>query len=140
MFVSGRLHSFKTCRTLVPAAARQPPHRTWIVLSATIDFMLATSVGNGAAWSVATLPAIEAPANPPTNSILRVRMFSSCREIPQARTAARAELGPLRVIFDRVIELSRRVDVRFDPKATKIARRRNMSRRAYSRNRGCNPL
>ena len=35
------------------------------------------------------LPAIEAPANPPTNSILRVRMFSSCREIPQARTVAR---------------------------------------------------
>jgi hypothetical protein len=26
------------------------------------------------------LPAIEAPANPPTNSILRVRMFSSCRD------------------------------------------------------------
>jgi len=53
MFVSGRhgavLHSFKTCRTLVPAAARQPPHRTWIELSATIDFMLATLVGNGAA-------------------------------------------------------------------------------------------
>jgi hypothetical protein len=42
------------------------------------------------------LPAIEAPANPPTNAILRVRMFSSvsCWEIPQARTAARAELGP----------------------------------------------
>jgi len=59
--------------------------------------MLATLVGNGAAWSVATLPAIEAPANPPTNAILRVRMFSSvsCWEIPQARTAARAELGPL---------------------------------------------
>jgi hypothetical protein len=45
MFVGRRhgavLHSFKTCRTLVPAAARQPPHRTWIELSATIDFMLA---------------------------------------------------------------------------------------------------
>jgi hypothetical protein len=25
----------------MPAAARQPPHRTWIELSATIDFMLA---------------------------------------------------------------------------------------------------
>jgi hypothetical protein len=41
--------TFKTRRTLVPAAARQPPHRTWIELSATIDFMLATLVGNGAA-------------------------------------------------------------------------------------------
>src|SRR5260370_33811611 len=100
MFVSGHgavLPSFKTRRTLMPAAARQPPHRTWIELSSTIDFMLATLVGNGAAWSVATLPAIEAPANPPRNAILRVRMFSSvsCWEIPQARTAARAELGPL---------------------------------------------
>jgi hypothetical protein len=43
----------------MPAAARQPHHRTWIELSATIDFMLATLVGNGAAWSVATLPAIK---------------------------------------------------------------------------------
>jgi hypothetical protein len=61
--------------------------------------MLATLVGNGAARSVATLPAIEAPANPPTNAILGVRVFSSvsCWEIPQARTAARAELGPLGV-------------------------------------------
>ena len=36
-------YSFKTRRTLVPAAARQPPDRTWIELSATIDFM---QVGN----------------------------------------------------------------------------------------------
>jgi hypothetical protein len=43
----------------MPAAAHQPPHRTWIELSATIDFMLATLVGNGAAWSVATLLAIK---------------------------------------------------------------------------------
>jgi len=69
-----------------------------------LDFMLATLVGNGAAWSVATLPAIKGPANPPTNAILRVRMFSSvsCWEIPQARTAARAELGPLGIILDRI--------------------------------------
>jgi hypothetical protein len=32
----------------MPAAARQPPHRSWIELSATLDFMLATLVGNGA--------------------------------------------------------------------------------------------
>jgi hypothetical protein len=52
--------------------------------------MLATLVGNGAAWSVATLPAIKVPANPPTNAILRVRMFSSvsCWEIPQAKKAS----------------------------------------------------
>jgi len=37
----------------MPAAARQPPHRSWIELSAPLDFMLATLVGNGAAWSVA---------------------------------------------------------------------------------------
>src|SRR5712691_361862 len=30
-----------------------PRRRTWIELSSTIDFMLATLVGNGAAWSVA---------------------------------------------------------------------------------------
>jgi hypothetical protein len=48
----------------MPAAARQPPHRTWIELSATIDFMLATLVGNGAAWSVATLPAIKVNSHP----------------------------------------------------------------------------
>jgi hypothetical protein len=51
--------------------------------------MLATLVGNGAAWSVATLPAIKVPANPPTNAILRVRMFSSVSwEVPQAKTAS----------------------------------------------------
>jgi len=50
MFVSGRhgavLTSFKTRRTLMPAAARQPPHRTWI------DFMLATLQKNppGVNW------------------------------------------------------------------------------------------
>src|SRR5258705_11761776 len=59
--------------------------------------MLATLVGKGAAWSVATLLAIEAPANPPTNAILRVSMFASvsCWAMPQAGTAALAELGPL---------------------------------------------
>jgi hypothetical protein len=48
----------------MPAAARQPPHRSWIELSATLDFMLATLVGNGAAWSVATLPAIKVNSHP----------------------------------------------------------------------------
>jgi hypothetical protein len=43
---------------------RQPPHRSWIELSATLDFMLATLVGNGAAWSVATLPAIKGQLAP----------------------------------------------------------------------------
>jgi len=50
-----------------------------------------------------------------------------------ARSCHLRERCPHRVIFDRVIELSLRVDVRFDPKATKIARRRNMSRWARSR-------
>ena len=36
------------------------------------------------------------------------------------------------VIFDQVIEHSLRADVRFAPKATKLARRCNMSRRATS--------
>jgi hypothetical protein len=67
MFVSGRRGAVITTllqdtpHTLMPAAARQPPHRSWIELSATLDFMLATLVGNGAAWSVATLPAIKVP-------------------------------------------------------------------------------
>jgi hypothetical protein len=61
MFVSGRRGAVITTllqdtpHTLMPAAARQPPHRSWIELSATLDFMLATLVGNGAAWSAATL-------------------------------------------------------------------------------------
>jgi hypothetical protein len=37
--------------TYARRGAARPPHRTWIELSATIDFMLATLVGNGAAWS-----------------------------------------------------------------------------------------
>ena len=49
---------------LCPPRRRQPPHRTWIELSATIDFMLATLVGNGAPWSVATLPAIKVNSQP----------------------------------------------------------------------------
>jgi hypothetical protein len=61
----------------IPIRPRQPPHRIWIELPATMDFMLATLVGKGARESVATLPAIKAPANPPINAILRVRIFSS---------------------------------------------------------------
>jgi hypothetical protein len=55
MFVSGRRGAVITTllqdtpHTLMPAAARQPPHRSWIELSATLDFMLVTLVGNGAA-------------------------------------------------------------------------------------------
>jgi hypothetical protein len=69
MVVSGPLGAvittlLQTCRTLMPAAAppAAPPEldRT----AATIDFMLATLVGNGAAWSVATLPAIEVNSHP----------------------------------------------------------------------------
>jgi hypothetical protein len=48
----------------MPAAARQPPHPSWIELSATLDFMFAALVGNGAAWSVATLPAIKVNSYP----------------------------------------------------------------------------
>jgi hypothetical protein len=65
MVVSGRRGAVITTllqdtpHTLMPAAARQPPHRSWIPLSATLDFMLAALVGNGAAWSVETLPAIK---------------------------------------------------------------------------------
>jgi hypothetical protein len=69
MFVSGRRGAVIT--TLLQDTphtyARRgalPPHRTWIELSATIDFMLATLVGNGAAWSVATLPAIKVNSHP----------------------------------------------------------------------------
>jgi hypothetical protein len=64
MFVSERRGAVSTTflqdtrHTLMPAAARQPPHRSCTELSATLDFMLATVVGNGAAWSVPTLPAI----------------------------------------------------------------------------------
>jgi hypothetical protein len=43
-----------------PPAAPPDLDRT----AATIDFMLATLVGNGAAWSVATLPAIEVNSHP----------------------------------------------------------------------------
>jgi len=69
MFVSGRRGAVITTLlqdmpALMPAAARQPPHRTLIELSATIDFMLATLVGNGAAWSVSTLPAIKVNSHP----------------------------------------------------------------------------
>jgi hypothetical protein len=48
----------------MPAAARQPPHPSWIELSATLDFTLAALVDNGAAWSVATLPAIKVNSYP----------------------------------------------------------------------------
>ena len=70
MFVSGPRGAVITTllqdtpHTYARRAARQPPHRTWIELSATIDFMLATLVGNGAAWSVATLPAIKVNSHP----------------------------------------------------------------------------
>jgi hypothetical protein len=70
MFVSGRRGAVITTllqdtpHTHMPAAARQPPHRSWIELSATLDFMLATLVGNGAAWSVPTLPAIKLNSHP----------------------------------------------------------------------------
>jgi hypothetical protein len=47
-----------------PAAAVPAAEGAWIERSATIDFMLATLVGKGAAWSVATVLAISAPANP----------------------------------------------------------------------------
>jgi hypothetical protein len=46
----------------MPAAARQLPHGSWIELSAILDFMLATLVGNGAGWSVA--PAIKGQLAP----------------------------------------------------------------------------
>jgi hypothetical protein len=46
------------------APARRPPYGSWIELSATLDFMLATLVGNGAAWSVATLLAIKGQLAP----------------------------------------------------------------------------
>jgi hypothetical protein len=64
MFGSGRRGAVITTllqdtpRKLMPAAARQPPHGSSIELSATLDFMLATWFGNGAAWRVATLPPI----------------------------------------------------------------------------------
>jgi hypothetical protein len=70
MVVSGRRGAVITTllqdtpHTLMPAAARQPPHRSWIELSAPLDFLLATLVGNGAAWSVATLPAIKVNSHP----------------------------------------------------------------------------
>jgi hypothetical protein len=50
--------------TYARRGAASRPHRTWIELSATIDFMLATLVGNGAAWSIATLPAIKVNSHP----------------------------------------------------------------------------
>jgi hypothetical protein len=70
MVVSGRRGAVITTlfqdtpHTLMPAAARQPPHRSWIELSATLDFLLATLVGRGAAWSVETLPAIKGQLAP----------------------------------------------------------------------------
>jgi len=43
------LPSFKIRRThLCPPRRAQPPHRSWIELSATLNFMLATLVANGA--------------------------------------------------------------------------------------------
>jgi hypothetical protein len=124
MFVSGRhgavLPSFKTRRPLMPAAARQPPAGPGSNCRQPFDFMLATLVCKGAAWSVATLPAIGAPANPPTNAILRVRMFASvsCWEIPQARTAALAELGPLGVIrYRNAMSAPPKFDFRSSPKS-----------------------
>jgi len=59
----------------MPAAARQPPHRTWIELSATLDFMLATLVG------VAALPAIKVNSHP-FRRLVKVRCcgtFEICR-------------------------------------------------------------
>jgi len=39
--------------------------------------MAAKLVGNGAAWSEATLQAIKAPANAHAKAVLNIRMFSS---------------------------------------------------------------
>jgi hypothetical protein len=79
MFVSGRRGVTTllqdTPHTLMPAAARQPPHRSWTELSATLDFMLATLVGNGAAWSVATLPAIKVNSHP-FRRLVKVRCWA----------------------------------------------------------------
>jgi hypothetical protein len=62
MFVSRAVAPYLLQNTPHTYACRgAPPHRTWIELSATIDFMLTT-------WSAtephgaSTLPAIEAPA------------------------------------------------------------------------------
>ena len=61
-----------TPHTLMPAApagagsnCRQPP-----------DFMLATLVGNGAAWSVATLPAIKLNSHP-SRRLVKVPLLES---------------------------------------------------------------
>src|SRR5215831_8043300 len=56
---------------------RHPPQRILIELSTITDFIAATLVGNGAAWSEATLQAIKAPANAHAKANLKVGMFSS---------------------------------------------------------------
>ena len=45
-----------------------------------LDFMLATLVGNGAAWSVATLPAIKVNSHPFQRLVkVAVGTFRTCR-------------------------------------------------------------
>jgi hypothetical protein len=68
MFVSGRGAVITTLLRDTPhtyarrGAPAAPPEL--IELSAPLDFMLATLVGNGAAWSIATLPAIKVTSHP----------------------------------------------------------------------------
>ena len=72
MFVSRRRGAVITTpsRYAAHTYARRA-RRSWIELNP-LDFILATLVGNGAAWSVATLPAIKVNSHP-SRRLVKVR-------------------------------------------------------------------
>ena len=86
------LLSFKIRRThLCPP---RPPELDRTV--GPLDFMLASLVGNGAAWSVATLPAIKLNSHPSRRLVkvpLLESLFGVAIEIPKAADALHALRG-----------------------------------------------